>query len=387
MTRDRSNAGLNPVLVTITAVVVLSTIAMAGVTAGAAQAESQENPESGSYSVVQGGECIQIESLGNGLQTVEDFYDYRTPESEPEGYMYSSHGTTHLQEPNTSILFLYEGRDGLGLMIVHGSLEGYSAGGVASMEITGLPADGEWVVEDDSYGEDIEESPDDIFLHDGTESRIAWAYSENRTDGAAFRGGLEDGFEIEIDPRFNDVVDFAPSPTEGESEISDWQVISSSDDGHERTSLDLNEPITISSSPCTDYSVTELTTVEETGVGESFEVEATVRNDGAQSKTFTVAFTVEGDTVDEQEVTLDAGEETTVTTQVSFDETGTYTVGAGGATTDVTVTDDGGSTSSPTERWAVLSDVNVDRDLLIGAGALGGAVLLGLAFVVRRRLG
>lgn len=362
---------------------VVVAFAMAGVTASVAQADSETEQESTGYSIVQGDECIDIEPLGSGVQTVEDFYDYRTPETDPVGYTYSSHGTTHLQEANTSIIFLYQGHDGLGLVLVHGALDADSAGGMVSMEISGLPAEGEWVVEDDNYSDDLEGGPDDIFVHEETESRIAWVYSENRTDGAAFSGGLEDGFEIRIVPQFNEVVEFSPDEHDVDPNIEDWQVISAAPGGYDRTSLDMESPMTIQSSPCASYRVTGVTATGETTTDGTAVIEATVANDGAQTETIPVTFTVDGEPIDEQEVTLDPGEETTVTTSTTFDEAGTYTVGVGGETTEIAVNEDGWML--PIDELSLPDVTDRSVSVLAGIGAVGAVTLVGVVLLARRR--
>lgn len=327
MTRRKNLTGhtTRSVLATIAVVAALAVGVPFGIaTAGAATAP----PNSTEYVVAQGDECMPIEPVGDGHRTVEEFYDYRTPNTSPSSYSYSSHGTTHLQEDDTSALFLHEGGDGLSLVVVHDQYDGDSAGGAATMVFDGLPEDGEWVIEDDNY-----DGADDEFDHRDTSSRITWVWTENRSDGAAFNGGLDDEFSISIDPAFNDDADFQVY----DGQITDWQAISDTDDGHERLSLDMDEPIVVQSGTCTSHTVTDLNVDESVTPGDSATVEATVENDGVLAGNFTVPFTVDGETVDEQNVTLEPGETTTLSTTVTFDDAGTYTVGAANATTDVTV--------------------------------------------------
>ncbi|WP_247004872.1 CARDB domain-containing protein [Halosolutus gelatinilyticus] len=315
----------------LSALVVLGLIIGAG--GAAIDATAQDGDGANEYSIVQGEECYPIEPLGNGSQTVEEFYDYRTAETDPMAHTYSSHGTTHLQENDTSNLFLYEGSEGTSLVFLNDRLGGDSPGGAVTMQIDGLPEEGEWVLEDDDYNVRVD-GPLDEFTHNGTSSRMTWVYKENRTDGAAFRGGLDDEFAIEIDPAFNDDADFQVY----ESELTKWQAISATDGGHERTALEMDEPIVLQSGGCGSISVTDLSVAETATTGESIAVEATVENDGHTEETAPVPITIDGESVDEQEVTLGPGETTTVESTVEFDEPGTYTVGAGNATVDVTVT-------------------------------------------------
>ena len=307
----------------VAALVVSSTFGMAAVVGTAA---AQSGPDT--YTISQGDQCTPIEPLGDGHLPVEDFYDYRTPNTSPSSYTYSSHGTMHLQEDDTSSLFLYEGGDGLSLVLVHDRTNGLSGGGAVTMTLTNLPEEGEWVVEDDNY-----DGADDEFDHHDTSSRISWRWSEGRSDGAAFNGGLDDEFLININPRFNE--DAAVQSPGGQ--IRDWDAISATATGHERVSLDMNRPVVIQSGSCSSYTVTGLSVNETVSPGESTTVEATVENDGGLTENVTVPFTVDGETVDEQTVSLEPGETATLSTTVSFDEAGTYTVGTANETTDMTV--------------------------------------------------
>lgn len=326
-----SGTGTRSVGVTIA---IITAIVFATVGAGIGAAQSTPSGDDGEYAVVQGDRCFTVEPLGDGSQSVEEFYDYRTPNTSPSSYSYSSFGTTHLQKDDTSSLFLYEGSDGVSLVLLHDQYNGSSSGGAVTMQFGGLPADGEWVVEDDSY-----DGRDDEFSHRGTSSRITWVYTDGRNDGAAFRGGLEDNFDITIDPAFNDAADFRVY----EGQITDWQVLSATEGGHEQTSLDMSEPIEIQSGGCTSYAVTELETGGTVTPGESLDITATVANDGDRTVTTEIPVTVDGTTIDEQSVTLEPGETTTLSTTTSFDEAGTYTVEVGNRTTEVTVDESGGA--------------------------------------------
>lgn len=242
---NQSTTSTYSIVATVAVVALLVLATTAGVSVVAAQSSSSHTD--GEYAVIQGDECFTIDPLGNGSQSVEAFYDYRTPNTEPSSYKYSSYGTTHLQRDNTSSLFLYEGRDGLSLVLLHEQLDGNTSGGAVTMQFDGLPEDGEWVVEDDRY-----EGRDDEFTHDGSSSRITWVYTEGRNDGAAFRGDLTDDARITIDPAFNDAADFRLY----EGNITDWQTLSAADDGYERTSLEMTEPIEIRSGGCPSAPVT-----------------------------------------------------------------------------------------------------------------------------------
>ena len=334
MQRRRSIA-----LLCLVCIALLGAVAVASGASAAVSAQVQSEEEQ-TYAVTQGDQCIEVRPLGNGSQTVAEFYDYRTPETHDyPDYRYSSYGTTHLQENDTSILTLYEGSDGVALVLVHGHVTGgNSSGGALTMQFEGLPAEGEWVVEDDSYSDDHQGGAYDTFEHEGDESRITWVYTDNRTDGAAFRGGLDDEFELTIDPAFNDDADFRVY----EGDLEDWQVLSAAGDGHTRTSLDsMDEPVTIGPGGCPSLTVTTVTTTpSEPDPGEPVDIDATVTNDGSEAGTFTATVTADGDVVDERTVSLDPGETDQFTTTTRFDEEAVYEVAVEETTAEVTVAAD-----------------------------------------------
>lgn len=199
-----------------------------------------------SYALEQGDRCVPIEPL-TAEQTIEEFYAYRAPFTEPEGQGYSAHGHTDLQRGSTSRLFLYRGPEGLSLVIIHGKWEGDGDGAAISFTISGLPEDGSWVVHDDLY-----DSPSNYDQWDtnGTTHRIDWLYRDARTDGGAFRD-LGEEFELTIDPAFNedaalhdeDVLD----PASG---IDEWEALSGSVSDPERISLLRDAPVRLRSGSC-----------------------------------------------------------------------------------------------------------------------------------------
>ncbi|RKD97407.1 PGF-pre-PGF domain-containing protein [Halopiger aswanensis] len=259
--RTRSVAAL-----LMTALLVCSSV---GVAAAQSSATPQRGPavnaqaqmqSADSYVVEQGDTCRQIRPLStNG--TVGAFYDYRNHETHPEGVdrLYSSYGTTHLQEENTSVLFLHRGTDGLSLVAVHGHLEGETAGGVASFDIVGVPNETEWVVQDDLY--DGESNMAQWHRGDGWIG-ADWIWSESRTDGGAIRGGLNGEFALTVQPAFNEDSPFYENESlydpdfYGDGEVEDWEVLSGDADDPERSSLSLEEPVTIRTGTCDDPSVT-----------------------------------------------------------------------------------------------------------------------------------
>lgn len=224
-----------------------------------------------SYVVEQGDQCQPIEPLSTD-GTVGSFYDYRNHETHDNGTdrMYSSYGTTHLQENNTSALFLHQGTDGLSLVMVHDRLDGGTTGGVASFDIVGVPSETEWVVQDDLYDGETNMAE----WHDGPGRLGAdWIWSENRTDGGAIQGGLNDAFAVTVQPDFNE--DAAHYENEslydpdfhGNGTIDDWDVLSGDADDPDRTTLSsLEEPVTVRTGTCDDPSMTYERTDDRDGV-------------------------------------------------------------------------------------------------------------------------
>ncbi|PSQ48860.1 cell surface glycoprotein related protein, partial [Halobacteriales archaeon SW_6_65_15] len=142
------------------------------------------------FHLAQGGECYEVAAYGDGNTSVADFYDYRSPDTEPSAYSYSSHGTDHLQDNQVSNLLVYHGSEGYSLVMLHDERGDAPYGSTVTFEISGLPADREWAVEDDAY-----EGRDDEFYHEATSSTIHWKWARNRTDGAAVRGLGGDDYE------------------------------------------------------------------------------------------------------------------------------------------------------------------------------------------------
>ncbi|MFC3960254.1 CARDB domain-containing protein [Halovivax cerinus] len=276
--------------------------------------------QSDGVTVEQGDRCLPVTPFGDGSRSVADYYDYRTPNTTPSSYTYSSYGTTQFQADDTSTLFVYDGAGGRSLVVVHDRLDGDTDGGSATMAFDDLPIDGEWTVEDDAY-----DGRDDVFTHRETSSRITWVWTEGRSDGAAFTG-LDGSFAVTVTPAFNEDADERYTDGGYDGQVTDWQVVTN-DGNATRTSLALDDPITVRSGACS--TVTELDVDDAADAGEPVSLRATVTNDGDGSETVTVPFVVDGDVVDERTVTLAAGETTTISTSLTLDEPGTRTVAVG----------------------------------------------------------
>lgn len=198
------------------------------------------------FIVEQGGQCIQITPLGDGSQTVEEFYDYRSPDMEQTG-LYSSYGTGEIQKSQVSQIFIYHGSKGLSLVFLHDKFGDGGGGFVATADITGLPPEGKWVVEDDTYT-----NRNDVFEYSNGSAHIVWGSNGNRTDGAAFRGLRSPNYTtITIKMQFNEESSNYPYPEwEGppeQNEIERWIVRSGTG---ETFKLDMDKPVKISPGTC-----------------------------------------------------------------------------------------------------------------------------------------
>lgn len=210
------------------------------------------------YAVEQGDRCAPISPL-SGDEPVEAMYELRIPgrydgengASDPDsGPYYESIGTTDLQRPNTTITFLYDGPEGLSLVVVHGHGE-RGGGGSASWQLEGLPSDGDWVVRDDFYldpqtGDVAQSSYDQWDLGDQTDV-IDWTWTDGRTDGGAFRP-LGSEFEVTVTPAYNESATLWEEHFSGR--VTDWHVLSGSREDPERRQLALDQPVTVRTGEC-----------------------------------------------------------------------------------------------------------------------------------------
>lgn len=185
-----------------------------------------------SFVVEQDDTLFCVTALSNG-ESIESFYDYFGAES---------HTSTDIEQEDVSLLFVYEGPHGISLVVIHDDGTAGGGGGAATFEFTGLPTGtGQWVVQDD--GGDFDST---------TDTSPDWSWTAENTDGGAWRGGLNDDFEVTIDPAFNDAAARNPL-TPGE--ITDWQVLSGDASDPDRTSLDLDLPVTLYPGECVDIDI------------------------------------------------------------------------------------------------------------------------------------
>jgi PGF-CTERM protein len=239
----------------LTVLLVVSSISTLGVGLVGGSSAGNTAGNATTFQVTQGGECYDVAPLGDGSQSVEDFYDYRSNETHPnqsdyENWTYSSWGTTHLQENQGSKLFVYNGSDGYNLVVLHDKFAtdgtNGSNGSVATFTMSGM-ADVSWAVRDDTYGNDTQ---DDDWDTDGSVHQIDWMWGSNRTDGGAARD--VQGESITIAPDFNENASaWGEWPYSGDdnNRTESWSLI----DGDEsEQSLDMGRNVTVETGSCTD---------------------------------------------------------------------------------------------------------------------------------------
>lgn len=209
----------------------------------------------GSIVVEQGDRCVEFVPL-EGDVPVEELYDYTYPMDQfggppgSQGDTYSSEGTTDLQRDRTSLLFVYNGPEGMSLVVVHGHLDGgRDAGGTVTFTFRGVPEEAKWFVDDDHYLEDGEPASTnyDNWDVDGNPDVVDWAYQGGRTDGGVIRG-LGSDFELTIEPAFND--DAALSADHDYGPIEAWELLAGDRNSPERFPLRLDLPVTIRTGTC-----------------------------------------------------------------------------------------------------------------------------------------
>jgi len=296
------------------AVVTLVVLApVVGVIPITASAQAQHS----SYAVAQGTTCSVVDPVTNTSQTASSFYDYRNPypyiTGNPFASTYSSYGTQAYQETSTSKLLFYEGADGASLVLVHDRLGDEDGGSTVSMRFSGLPSDGEWVVEDDEYP-----GRDDEWTVGDTTTTVDWMWAENRTDGGVFRGIGDIGDPVILSPRFNeDAAAWGDWNYSGRSEyrIDSWTVV---DAGGSDVELDRDRRTFVHGGTCQvtppNAAVDGPTSAE---TGESVTFDAGDSTDDEALGGFEWDFDGDGEV---DQVTTDPG-----VSQV-FDQAGTHTV-------------------------------------------------------------
>jgi hypothetical protein len=208
-----------------------------GVSASSVAADGDSETRSG-YVIEQGDTCYPVEPLGDGTTSVETFYNY-SEESD-----FSSAGTTALQREDTSIVFLYDGSEGLSLVFVHGAAQGDSDGGSASVTISRLPDGTEWVVEDDRYPDD---SQFDRWSTPNGSTTVDWTWTNSRTDGGALRG-FDGEFAVTVEMQFNEAAALFGEYYEGR--VTAWEFLTGDASDPKRRTLSVEEPLVVRTGTC-----------------------------------------------------------------------------------------------------------------------------------------
>jgi hypothetical protein len=188
------------------------------------------------FELRQGGTRVELTPL-SGDRPVEEFYDWEIWRTS-----YSSAGTTALQRPDTSILFLYEGPTGdVSLVVVHGNLdedpEDTTGGGSATFSFVGLPPTGRWRVQDDQY-----EAPTnyDRWDTDGGVQTVDWTWMGGRTDGGAY-GPLGRTRTVLVRPSFNEAAALYGQYHQGD--VDAWEALSGDLADPDRHAMAMDQPV------------------------------------------------------------------------------------------------------------------------------------------------
>lgn len=240
---------------TLAVAMVLSAVGTFGVSAAPAAANHDSGQGgSQSFAFAQPDRCYEVGPHGNGSESAAEFYDYSIYSD------YSSTGTTHLQDNQVSNVFVYEGADGYSLVFLHDEYATTPYGATVTMGVSGLPADGEWVVRDDSYDDGDQ---DDRWQVESTRAEIDWMWAPGRTDGGVFRGlGTDEGTTVVVDPAFNEKADAWDEWTYagGDHRVETWRV--PDEDGTALVDLSMDDRLTVSPGSCDTDPPSAAVTVE-----------------------------------------------------------------------------------------------------------------------------
>ena len=203
------------------------------------------------YRVKQGSREFEVDLLV-GDTPVRELYDLRIPNyysgdngaTDPgEGPYYESVGLSYLLEESSTVMFLYDGPNGVSLVAVHG---GGNSDGNVTWRVTGVPSTATWLVKDDLYtysdtGE-LAQSNNDRWDVRGSEHVIDWTWRNSQTDGGVL-GYLDGEFSITIYPAYNEAATLYGELYEGD--VASWQMLTGGWDSLTRVSLNLTDPVTV----------------------------------------------------------------------------------------------------------------------------------------------
>jgi hypothetical protein len=179
------------------------------------------------YTIQQRGVVLAVIPLVGG-DDVATFYGY------PGG---GARSNTGLEQSDTSLLFLYEDKQGkVSLVMIHDANDG--SGGKAVFDFAGIPIGTTFLVQDDpgdlSY----------VITQPAGTATVTWMWNDVNTDGGALSGSLEQQpWTLTITPQF---------PPEGggtAGKISAWKFLTGTLNNPTPIGLDLTKPITITAIP------------------------------------------------------------------------------------------------------------------------------------------
>ena len=213
----------------------------------------------------QGDTCVPLGVVTSDMP-VEEFYDYRSSDTDPQGW-YSAYGpATALEQAENSVLYLYRGPEGTSLVFMHGK-RGSEDGGSVTFRFSGLPTDGTWAVTDDQYDASTNY---DTFAEsdDGWQVDWTWAGDSHHgggADGGAFRGLTPDD-TVTIDPAFNAAARLYRQHVNRNyvGPVEEWNVLAADSAGYRWQSLDMERPVVIHAGRCRRSGGTETTTQKTT---------------------------------------------------------------------------------------------------------------------------
>ncbi|WP_458189379.1 hypothetical protein [Haladaptatus sp. NG-WS-4] len=232
----------------------------------------------------QGDTCLPLAVVSpNESLSVEEFYDYRSSDTDPTGW-YSAYGpATALEQPGNTILYLYDGPNGTSLVVMH-SKRGAESGGAVTFNFTGLPGDGEWAVTDDQYNASTNY---DNFERSNGNWSIDWTWATDPdhgggADGGAFRGLTTDS-EFRIDPAFNEQAELYGDHYDGE--VKQWNALAATSEEYGWVSLDMDQPVVIRTGECDQSGLPPTVTTTETTTTETTTTETTTSTTETTSST------------------------------------------------------------------------------------------------------
>jgi hypothetical protein len=242
----------------------------------------------------QGDTCVPLGVVTSDMP-VEEFYDYRSSDTDPQGW-YSAYGPANaLEQAKNSVLYLYRGPEATSLVVMHGK-SGSDDGGAVTLRFSGLPEGGSWAVMDDQYDASTNY---DTFSKSDDECQVDWTWSGDShhgggADGGAFRGITPDDV-VTIDPAFNEAARLYGRHANRNyvGDIEAWNVLAADSTGNRWRSLDMERPVVIRAGRCDGSGGTRTTTRETTETSgtrtttDSRTAETTATTSGSKTTTTT----------------------------------------------------------------------------------------------------